>query len=179
MTFSSFFVVNFHEETQFVRPVAGPHVSVNPSDQLPTSFRDIVTRQEDHIFNLLFFYVYNCLHFYWVIVYVISAEQITRRDRLKSAPYLRLKNIQTTTIENNIWKKYFFRKSHNAEKLKKRPFRLIKRFYKPKTSKKCKGLPFDRIRKFSKKSRIVPKKPKGGTLWSHLLYFWKHKNIMV
>ena len=34
-------------------------------------------------------------------------------------------------------KKYIFRKSHNAEKLKKRPFRLIKRFYKPKTSKKC------------------------------------------
>ena len=36
-------------------------------------------------------------------------------------------------------------------------------FYKPKTSKKCKGVPFDKIRKFSKKSRIVPKKnPKGG-----------------
>ena len=31
-------------------------------------------------------------------------------------------------------------------------------FYKPKTSKKCKGKPFDKIRKFSKKSRIVPKK---------------------
>ena len=41
---------------------------------------------------------------------------------------------------------------------KKRPFRLIKRFYKPKTSKKMQGVPFDRIRKFSKKSRIVPKK---------------------
>ena len=51
-------------------------------------------------------------------------------------------------------------------------------FYKPETSKKCKGVPFDKIRKFSKKSRIVPKKnPKGGgTLWSHL-YFWKHKKI--
>ena len=60
-------------------------------------------------------------------------------------------------------KKYFFRKSHNAEKLKKRPFRLIKRFYKPKTSKKCKGLPFDRIRKFSKKkSHSAEKNPKGG-----------------
>ena len=59
-------------------------------------------------------------------------------------------------------KKYFLKKSHNAEKLKKRPFRLIKRFYKPKTSKKCKGLPFDRIRKFSKKSRIVPKKTQRG-----------------
>ena len=70
-------------------------------------------------------------------------------------------------------KKYFFRKSHNAEKLKKRPFRLIKRFYKPKTSKKCKGLPFDRILKFSKKSRIVPKKSKKlnerKLLVSHLL----------
>ena len=122
---------------------------------------------------------------------VLFIKKVTRRDRLKSAPYLRLKNIQRTTI-GNIWKnyfffknfffekKYFFSKSHNAEKLKKRPFRLIKRFYKPKTSKKCKGLPFDRIRKFSKKkSHSAEKKPKGGTLWSHLLYFWKHKNIMV
>ena len=33
----------------------------------------------------------------------------TRRDRLKSAPYLRLKNIQRTTI-GNIWKNYFFQK---------------------------------------------------------------------
>ena len=102
-------------------------------------------------------------------------EPQTRRDRLKSAPYLRLKNIQRTTI-GNIWKiffkknlkiffskKAFFRKSHNAEKLKKRPFRLIKRFYKPKTSKKCKGLPFDRIRKISKKkSHSAEKNPKGG-----------------
>ena len=69
----------------------------------------------------------------------------TRRDRLKSAPYLRLKNIQRTTI-GKIWKnyffgkKYFFRKSHNAEKLKKKPFRFIKRFYKPKTSKKMQGV---------------------------------------
>ena len=107
----------------------------------------------------------------------LSAEKETRRDRLKSAPYLRLKNIQRTTI-GNVWKnyffqkkilkiffrkKYFFRKLHNAEKLKKRPFRLIKRFYKPKTSKKCKGFPFDRIRKFSKKkSHSAEKKPKGG-----------------
>ena len=35
-------------------------------------------------------------------------------------------------------------------------------FYKPKTSKKCKGVPFDKIRKFSKKSRIVPKKTQRG-----------------
>ena len=72
-------------------------------------------------------------------------------------------------------KNMFFRKSHNAEKLKKRPFRLIKRFYKPKTSKKCKGLPFERIRKFSKKkSHSAEKKRKKSnerkpSLVSHLL----------
>ena len=37
------------------------------------------------------------------------SREITRRDRLKSAPYLRLKNIQRTTI-GNIWKNYFFQK---------------------------------------------------------------------
>ena len=32
-----------------------------------------------------------------------------------------------------------------------------------KLQKKCKGVPFDKFRNFSKKSRIVPKKkPKGG-----------------
>ena len=33
----------------------------------------------------------------------------TRRERPKSAPYLRLKNIQGTTIVK-IWKKKFFKK---------------------------------------------------------------------
>ena len=33
----------------------------------------------------------------------------TRRERPKSAPYLRLKNIQGTTI-GKIWKKFFFQK---------------------------------------------------------------------
>ena len=79
----------------------------------------------------------------------LSTEKGTRRDRLKSAPYLRLKNIQRTTM-GNIWKNFFqknieifFSKKVFLEnrtmpqKLKKRPFRLIERFYKPKTSKKC------------------------------------------
>ena len=36
------------------------------------------------------------------------------------------------------------------------------------------GVPFDKIQKFSEKSRtVLKKKPKWGTLWSHL-YFWKH-----
>ena len=71
-------------------------------------------------------------------------------------------------------------KSHSAEKPKKRPFRPIKRFLQTENFKKMQGVPFDDIRNFLKKSRRVPeKKPKGGTLWSHLLYFSKHKNIMV
>ena len=90
---------------------------------------------------------------------------ITRRERPKLAPYLRLNNIRGTTI-GNIWKKnyFFFQKkylvkSHNAEKPKKRGhLGSFNVFYKPKTSKKCKGVLFDKIRKFSKKSRIVPKK---------------------
>ena len=45
-------------------------------------------------------------------------EEKTRRERPKSAPYLRLKNIQGTTI-GKIWKLFFFRKSHNAENFKK------------------------------------------------------------
>ena len=116
-------------------------------------------------------------------------ETQTRRERPKSAPYLRLKNIQWTTIGNN-WKiflkksifgkknfpkKVFFKKSRTMPKNSKRPFRLIQPFYKPKTSKKCKRVPFDRIRKFSKKSHSA-KKTKGETLWSRL-YFWKHKQI--
>ena len=77
-------------------------------------------------------------------------------------------------------KKYFFRKSHNAEKLKKRPFRLIKRFYKPKTSKKMQLIDSENFRK---KSRIVPKKTKKikrneTKLWSRI-YFWKHKKFVV
>ena len=89
----------------------------------------------------------------------------TRRERPKSAPYLRLKNIQGTTIVK-IWKKKIFKKiifeiffqkkvffkSQNAEKLKKKPFRLIQRFLQTENfKKKCKGVPFDKFQKFSKK----------------------------
>ena len=82
----------------------------------------------------------------------ISMQIRTRRERPKSAPYLRLKNIQGTTI-GKIWKKIFFKKfffdffskkkvffrSHNAEKLKKRPFRLIQRFLQTENFKKIQG----------------------------------------
>ena len=43
--------------------------------------------------------------------------------------------------------------------------------------KKCKRVPFDRIRKFSKKkSHSAEKTHRGGGLWSRL-YFWKHKKM--
>ena len=75
----------------------------------------------------------------------LSVEKETRRERRKSAPYLRLKNIQGTTI-GNIWKeiiffpkKYLVKKSHNAEKPKKKSFRLIKRFLQTENFKKMQG----------------------------------------
>ena len=47
----------------------------------------------------------------------LENEQSTRRERPKSAPYLRLKNIQGTTI-GNIWKKkYFFSKKVFGKKV--------------------------------------------------------------
>ena len=118
------------------------------------------------------FLLHSVAQFALKVIFLCSLPFRTRRERPKSAPYLRLKNIQGTTI-GNIWKNYFFqkkieifffekknyffRKSHNAEKLKKRPFRLIKRFYKPKTSKKMQLIDSENFRK---KSRIVPKKTK-------------------
>ena len=71
----------------------------------------------------------------------VETNPETRRERPKSAPYLRLKNIQGTNI-GKIWKndfffkkKYFLKKVAQCRKLKKGPFRLIKRFYKPKTQR--------------------------------------------
>ena len=59
-------------------------------------------------------------------------------------------------------KKCLVKKSHNAEKPKRGHLGSFNVFYKPKTPKKCKGVPFDKIRNFPKKSRIVPEKPQKG-----------------
>ena len=103
-------------------------------------------------------------------------EKESRRERPKSAPYLRLKNIQGTTIVK-IWKKNFskklflkfffekkvFFKSQNAEKLKKRPFRLIQRFLQTENFKKnARGYPLIKFENFRKKSHSAEKNPKGG-----------------
>ena len=80
----------------------------------------------------------------------------TSRERPKLASYLRLKNLHGTTI-GKTWqeitffsKKLFGKKSRLLPKNPKRghlgPLNV---FYKPKTFKKFKGVPFDRIQKFS------------------------------
>ena len=96
------------------------------------------------------------------------SEEVTRRERPKSAPYLSLKNIQGTTIENN-WKKiiffpkkYLVKKSHKAEKPKKWSFRLIQRFLQTENFKKMQGVPFDEIRKVSEKVAECRKKTQRG-----------------
>ena len=48
-------------------------------------------------------------------------------------------------------KKYLVKKSHNAENLKRGHLGSFNVFYKPKTSKKCKRVPFDKFENFSKK----------------------------
>ena len=59
-------------------------------------------------------------------------------------------------------KKVFF-KSQNAEKLKKRPFRLIQRFLQTENFKKnARGYPLINFKNFRKKSHSAEKKPKGG-----------------
>ena len=42
-----------------------------------------------------------------------------------------------------------------------------------KLQKNARGYPLINFENFRKKSHSAEKKPKGGTLWSHL-YFWKH-----
>ena len=77
-----------------------------------------------------------------------------------------LTNLKTTI--GSIWKKYIYifksirLKSHSAEKAKKRSFRPIKRLLQTENFKKMQGVPFDEIRRFSKKVAECRKKPKEG-----------------
>ena len=84
------------------------------------------------------------------------AEIITSRERPKSASYLRLKNIQGTTI-GNIWKNVFFQKKVFGKKSrilpknpKRDPLGSIKVFLQTEKFKKIKGVPFDEIQIFRK-----------------------------
>ena len=117
-----------------------------------------------------------------------KSTDLTRRDRLKSAPYLRLKNIQRTTI-GNISKNYFFSKKKLKFFFRKKVFfkkspampKNSKRghsgslnvFTNRKLRKNARGYPLIESENFRKKSRIVPKKRKKSNerkpLVSHLL----------
>ena len=72
-----------------------------------------------------------------------------------------------TTI-GSIWKKFLKSirlKSHSAEKPKRGHLGPLNVFYKPKLQK-MQGVPFDDIRKFSKKVEMCRKNPKGDPLVS-------------
>ena len=84
-----------------------------------------------------------------------SFLHITSRERPKSAPYLRLKSFQGTTIEN-IWKNYFFKKylvkkvAYCQKNPKRDPLGSINVFYKPKTSKNSRGYALMNFKTFRK-----------------------------
>ena len=62
-----------------------------------------------------------------------------------------------------LQKKYLVKKSHNAEKPKKRSFRLIQRFLQTENFKKMQGgYPLIKFESFRKKSHSAEKNPKGG-----------------
>ena len=101
----------------------------------------------------------------------------TSRERPKSASYLRLKNIQGTTI-GNIWK-VFSKKSRILPKNPKRdPLSSINVFLQTENFKKFKGVPFDKIQIFSEKCRIVPKKGKGGAFVFHYTFEVSEKFVI-
>ena len=96
----------------------------------------------------------------------INKQQITRRERLKSAPYLRLKKRKTLFFGKKLKflkKKFSFKRSRIVPKnVKGGPFWIYKQTFRCKISKNSKGGPFVDIKKISKKSRTVPKKIQRG-----------------
>ena len=61
--------------------------------------------------------------------------------------------------------------------LKRDPLCSLNVFYKPTNSKISKGVPFDRVRNFSEKSRIVPKKTQKGDLLVYPILLETLKNL--
>ena len=100
-------------------------------------------------------------------VNIHSTKYQTRRERLKSAPYLRLKKRKTLFFGKKIEifekKNFFQKKSHSAEKCKRGdPSGFINKHSVAKYQKTQRGDPLGTLKNF-RKSRTVPKKnPKGG-----------------
>ena len=83
----------------------------------------------------------------------------TRRERLKSALYLRLKK-RKKNFKKIFFEYFFFQKmSHSAEKCKRGdPLGFINIYSVPKYQKTRKGDSFDTLKTFWKKSRTMPEK---------------------
>ena len=73
----------------------------------------------------------------------------TSRERPKSASYLRLKNIQGTTI-GKTWEKFFFKKKYLVKQKSHIASGLLNVFYKPKTSKNSRGYSLTEFKNFRK-----------------------------
>ena len=90
---------------------------------------------------------------------------LTRRERLKSAPYLRLKKRKTLFgKKRKFLKKFFFqKKSHSAEKCKRGdPSGFINKHSVAKYQKTQRGDPLGTLKNFRKKVAQFRKKSKGG-----------------
>ena len=76
-------------------------------------------------------------------------------------------NIHSVSKHQKIegWKNFYFRKKISVPKKTLGPFGIFQHPFRRKTAKKLKGGPFGE-NFFRKKSLAVPKKMKGGTLWS-------------
>ena len=93
--------------------------------------------------------------------------KLTRRERLKSAPYIRLKKRKTLFLEKKLkfLKNFFFQKSHSAEKCKRGdPSGFINKHSVAKYQKTQRGDPLGTLKNFRKKVAQCRKKSKGGTL---------------
>ena len=92
----------------------------------------------------------------------------TRRERLKSAPYLRLKKRKTLFWKKiEIFEKNFFfqKKSHSAENFRRGdPSGFINKHSVAKYQKTQRGDPLGTLKNFRKKVAQCRKKSKGGTL---------------
>ena len=91
----------------------------------------------------------------------------TRRERPKRAPYLRLKNIQGTTLETFgkfFSKKVFFSKKSGTMRKNSKIGLLvsIKVFTNRKLQKNARGYPLIEFKSFRKKSHSAEKSQRGG-----------------
>ena len=127
------------------------------------------------------------LHFVFIstnnfsIKFRMKGRYETNKTRsLESAPYLRLKKRKTVFWKKtwNFWKNFFQKKSHSAEKCKRGTLVDLLTYNPLQNIRNLEGGPFGDIKKFSKKSRSVPKKIQKGGPFGHVrfcMFPWKSK----